>query len=85
MTTLDDKINASKNRLMDCNRELLELLVERDNVEGFMKVASFMIAGAMATLHPVLGQRMTYETILAILDQMGTTKIPDHLVKKAKL
>ena len=40
---------------MDEARKLTELYVERDNIDGFIRMAQFMLAGVMATLHPVVG------------------------------
>ena len=59
-------------------RKLTELYVERDNADGFLRMAQFMLAGVMATLHPLMGQRMAYEAVLALLDEMGTKKLPEE-------
>jgi len=78
MTAINEQINKVKRRIMKDNFELTQLLVERDNMDGFVKAAHFMLAGTMATLHPLFGQRVTYETILAMLDEMGTMPLPKH-------
>lgn len=75
---LDDQISRGKMQIMDEARKLTELYVARDNVDGFIRMAQFMLAGVMATLHPVVGQRMAYDTILALLDEMGTKELPEE-------
>ena len=78
MTNLDTQINNKKEQIMYEARKLTELYVERDNADGFLRMAQFMLAGVMATLHPVVGQRMAYDTILALLDEMGTKELPEE-------
>jgi len=78
MTNLNTQINNKKEHIMQEARKLTELYVERDNADGFLRMAQFMLAGVMATLHPLMGQRMAYEAVLALLDEMGTKKLPEE-------
>ena len=78
MTNLNTQINNKKEHIMQETRKLTELYVERDNTDGFLRMAQFMLAGAMATLHPLMGQRMAYEAVLALLDEMGTKTLPEE-------
>jgi ribosomal protein RSM22 (predicted rRNA methylase) len=78
MTNLNTQINNKKEHIMQEARKLTELYVERDNADGFLRMAQFMLAGVMATLHPFMGQRMAYEAVLALLDEMGTKTLPEE-------
>ena len=78
MTNLNTQINNKKEHIMQEARKLTELYVERDNADGFLRMAKFMLAGVMATLHPLMGQRMAYEAVLALLDEMGTKTLPEE-------
>ena len=78
MTNLNTQINNKKEHIMQEARKLTELYVERDNADGFLRMAQFMLAGVMATLHPLMGQRMAYDTVLVLLDEMGTKTLPEE-------
>jgi hypothetical protein len=72
MTSQNIQIETIKNRIMRDALELAILSAQDENLDGIMRTAHFMLAGTMATLHPLLGQRMAYEAVLAMLDSMGT-------------
>jgi hypothetical protein len=77
-TSIDQKIEKSRSDIMKQVLKLTELYVERDNAEGFIRMAHFLLAGVMSTLHPLMGQRMAFETVLALLDEMGTIPLPQE-------
>jgi len=72
MTNEETQIEKIKIRIMKDALELAILSAQDESIDGIMRTAHFMLAGTMATLHPLLGQRMAYEAVLAMLDSMGT-------------
>jgi hypothetical protein len=82
MQEIDHQINSLKASMMATAAELTNLTVERDGVDGFAATAKFMLAGTMSVLHPLVGQKMAYEMISVLLDQMGTMKLPEQFNHK---